>query len=64
VRVAVSLVVDTKVGAHPRRNEVLFDVPLSETDVFFYRQLRWQGDFKFPGKLRIVVTLDFLNSVP
>ena len=64
MRIAGSLVVDGKVGAHSSVNKIVFHERADKGKLLRPGQLNRQGHFNFPGKLGGAGFLDLLHAVP
>ncbi len=64
VRVAGSLIVDGKVGAHSSIHKIFLDERSDKGKLLRSGQLNRQGHFNFPGKLGGAGFLDLLHAVP
>ena len=64
MRVAGSLVMDSKVGAHPFVYKVVLHIGTHKGKLLFAGQFTGQGCFDLAGKLAVPCFLDLLHTVP
>ena len=64
MRVAGSLVMDSKVGAHPLVHKVVLHIGPDKGKLLFAGQFTGQGCFNLAGKLAVPCFLDLLHAVP
>ena len=64
MRVAGSLVMDSKVGAHSFVYKVVLHIGTHKDKLLFAGQFTGQGCFDFAGKLAVPCFLDLLHAVP
>ena len=64
VRIAVTLVMKRKIGAHPSSYKVIFDECPDKGQLLRSGQFHGKGNFDFTGKLGVAGFLNLLHGVP